>query len=886
MNDWRRLFRSRRVERELDAELRDHLERQVADYISAGLTEPEARRRAELEFGGLDQVKEICRDVRGTRLVEEVVQDLRYAFRLFRTAPGFTSVVLLTLALGIGANVAVFSLVDALLLRPLPVSKPHELVELLRVQDTNYVEHFSYPQVRHLGEQPDLFSALCAFGTDTLNVGPPDAVEPTRGAWVTGSYYQTLGVSAAAGRLITPEDDRPAAPPVAVISGRYWERRFGRDTGAIGRSLHIEGVPVTIVGVSPPEFLGAIVGEAADVTVPLNLRPRLQPERAGFLEESARWLRILARPRDGLSRDEVKARLNVTWAQWVRSGTAAALSPEARARALASTLDLRSGATGASGLRARFRQPLVAMMALVSVVLLIACVNVANLLLARATVRQREIAMRLAIGAGRGRILRQLLTESAMLTLAGATGGVLLASFGSRALIDLLSGVRLGPDAADGVVLDLALNWRIFSFTTLVAGTTTLLFGTAPALRAARAEPAMALQTGSHRLAEPRRWVAGALVTSQVSLSLLLLVSAGLFARTLHNLRSVDRGFRHEHVLVVQIDATRAGYKSAALRAFNLQVLEFARQLPGVAAASLSAITPLQGGGISQPMSVNGQRVSDDTYLNHVGPGYFAVLQTPVVLGREFIAGDEGPDSPGAAIVNEAFVRAHMPDGNPLGQRVSHGPSKQLLVVGVVKDAVYETLRQAPPPTAYIPYFQRETGMSLILHAPGAVAAVAAAIRAEVQPRLAGKPVQIRTLTAQLERSLARERMLASVATSFGVLALVLAAVGLYGLLAYWVNRRTHEIGIRVALGAPRVRVLRLVIEDAVRMLALGTAIGVPAAWALSRAVSSLLFGVKTTDAATFVGAVAVLVFTGLLAAWIPARRATKVNALVALRSE
>ena len=737
MRFWVRLLRRPRVEAELDAELRDHVERQVADYIEAGLSEAEARRKVRLEFGGLDQIKELCRDVRGTRPIEELLQDLRYAARGFRKSPGFTAVAVLTLALGIGANMAVFALIDALLLRPLPVRDPQELVTLLRIQGGQPSESFSYPQVRHLAEQAEIFSALCGFNGDTFNVGPPDAMEPTGGVWVTGSYYATLGVSPLAGRLLAPEDDRAGATPAAVITDRYWARRFGRDAGAIGQALQIEGVPVTIVGVTPPEFSGAVVGEAADITLTINVRPQLQPESASFLGANARWLRILARPRRGVSQDELRARLGVNWAQWLQSQVSPTMSAAARARALSPTLDVRSGATGASSLRGQFREPLLASMALVSLVLLIACVNVANLLLARATIRRREIALRLAIGAGRGRILRQLLTESALLASAGAVLGVTIASIGGRALVGLMAGSQGGPDGPVGVALDLALNWRMLAFTIFVAGSTTVLFGIAPALRASMVAPVIALNAGSNRIADPRRWVASALVSAQVALSLLLLIGAGLFVRTLQNLRTLDRGFRHEDVLLVDIDASRSGYRGAALRAFNQDVLAFAERLPGVAIATASAVTPLQGGGISLPITVNGQRTGDgEMHFNNVGPRFFEALDTPVVLGREFTPRDTA-DGPGVAIVNEAFVRQHMPGGNPLGQRVAVTGARELQVVGVVKDAVYETLRDAPPPTVYAPLLQRGGGgMSLVLYAPGALAPVASAIRAEVQPKL------------------------------------------------------------------------------------------------------------------------------------------------------
>ena len=889
MTWWGRLARRSRLEAQLDAELRDHFERQVADYIADGMSEVDARRRARLEFGGIDQVKELCRDARGTRLVEEIVQDAVYAVRTFRKNPGFTAIAVLTLALGIGANMSVFSLLDALLLKPLPVSHAQELVAIWRIP---YSESFSYPQVLHFQAQSDLFTSLCAFGTDVLNVGPRESVEPTSAAWVTGNFYDTLGVTPAAGRLLTPYDDRTGAPAVAVITHDYWERKFARDPAAVGRDITIEGIPVSVVGVTPPRFFGAVIGEAADITLALNLRPQLQPG-SGFLEDSSRWLRVLARPRDDLSRDQLAAPLSVIWSNRMRETTPATLPPDVRKRVLSSTIEVVPGETGASSLRRTFRMPLFVVMALVTLVLLIACVNVANLLLARSAMREREMALRLAIGAGRGRITRQMLTESSLLALAGAAVGLLFGSGGSSGLIQLIGNAVLAPDSAGTVTLDLSFDWRMFAFTAIVVAATTMLFGAVPAFRSARTEPIVAINAGSARITDSRRRTASALITAQVALSLLILMSAGLLARTLYNLRTLDRGFRHDGVLVVEVDAVRAGYKGEALATLNRELRDYAARLPGVSIASLATVTPLRGGGISLGVAINGQRAGEEVYLNNVGPGFFEALQTPVVAGREFTEDDHLGSAP-VAIVNEAFVRRYFTEAQPLGQHVTMLNAKPIerQVVGVVRDAVYETLRVAPPPTVYIPFFQTggrsmgDMSATLVVYAPDSLSDVASALRTHLLTKLEGRPPLIRTLTAQLERSVARERLMATIASAFGALALALAAIGLYGLLAYWVARRTQEIGVRLALGARRSNVLTLVLRDALRMTALGVIIGIPAAWALGRVIASLLFGLTPTDVPTLVGAIAVLLATSLLAAWIPARRATRVNPVTALRYE
>jgi predicted permease len=869
----------------LDDDIRDHLERETADNIDRGMTPDAARAAAHRAFGNVALIKEDTRAVWIPVWVDQVVQDVRYAVRTLRRSAGFSAVVVLTLALGIGLNTGIFGLIDALLLRSLPVRNPQELIALTRIQGNQSGESFSYPQVRFLAEQNDIFLSLCGSSVDTFNVGPPEALESTGGAWVSANYYETLGLVPVVGRLLAPDDDRPGASPAAVITDNYWARKFGRDPGAIGRPLLVEGVPVTIVGVSPPGFSGASVGNAADITLALSVLPQLKPERRSMLGVGGRWLKVLARPREGLSRDQLKGRLAIVWAQYLSSTVTPQMSPAARARALSPTLDLRAGATGSSPLRGQFRQPLLVLMGIVGLVLLIACVNVANLLLARAAARQREVALRLALGASRGRVVRQLLTESGLLAIVGGGLGIAVASFSSGMLVNLISS---GADASEAIALDLGTSWRVLAFTTLVTVTTTLLFGLAPAFRAAVVEPNLTMNASSNRVTGSGGHLASALVAAQVSLSLLLLIGAGLFVQTLQNLRTFDRGFRHEGVLLVGVDATRAGYDGPRLRAFYQQVLANAERLPGVTAASLSSITPLMGGGISLPIAVNGQPVAGgEIHGNLVAPRYFETLNTPIVLGRDFTFRDDAT-APGVAIVNEAFVRQHMPNGSPLEQRVSVvGSPRELQVVGVVKDAVYEGLRQAPPPTVYGAYFQGGTGaVTLEVYGAGSLAQVASAIRAEVQPKLGGKLVKIQTLTSQLESSLVQERLMATLASAFGALALMLAAIGLYGVLAYTVVRRTNEIGVRLALGAQRSQVLGLVMRDAARMLALGTAIGLPAAWAASRLVSSMLFGLTTNDPLTIVLAIALLALTGLLAGYLPARRATKVDPLVALRCE
>src|SRR5687768_1003171 len=511
MTWWRRLIGRDRLEDQLDAELRDHFERLVADYRQQGHADGDARRLARLDFGGFDQVKEVCRDVRGTQWIEETAQDIRHAARGFLKTPGFTAVAVVTLALGIGANLAIFNVLDALLLRPLPVPNAQRLVTLTRWIENSSSESFSYPQIRALADRQDLFASLCGMGGATLFTGPPDGVGPVGAAFVSGKYFETLGLAPFMGRLLSAEDDQPGAAPVVVITHSYWWRRFAGDTSIVGRTMLIEGQQVPIVGVTPPGFEGAMIGHRADVTAAVHAQAKLQPEDDGGTSADQRWLLVLAVPAPTLTRDQLQARLDVAWRQLLEATTPTRLSADARRRALSMTVSVANGANGTSRLRGPMRMPLMVAYALVTLVLLIACVNVANLLLARGAARAREIALRLALGAGRSRILRQLLVESAMLAAAGSAVGVWIAWFGSDAIADVIVARSAGPDASEAV-LAVAPNARVFGVTALIAAATTLIFGIVPAWRASVTAPGVAANGG--RVAESHGRLASALISA------------------------------------------------------------------------------------------------------------------------------------------------------------------------------------------------------------------------------------------------------------------------------------------------------------------------------------------------------------------------------------
>ncbi len=858
----------RRLDEDLDDELRFHIEKRTDELIAQGMAPDEARRQAARLFGNQTLQKERARDRDVVIWFETAIQDIRYALRTLGRNPGFAATAILSLALGIGANTAIFSLIDALLLRWLPVHDPGQLVELMIFQNGKRSNSFSYPVVRALADQKQIFSGLCGFSSAILNTGPPDAVERTPGAWVSGEYYEALGLQPVIGRLLRRDDDQPGAVPVAVITDEYWQRKFGRDPQAVGRAILIEGVPATIIGVSPPGFSGVNVGEIPDITLPLAANTQLFPEMTGRLTAGPEWLRILARPQPGISMEQAKARLAVVWPQLANVAVTPRMPPARRNALLTSTLDLIPGATGWTNLRNRFSRPLFVLMALVGMVLLIACANVANLLLARAQARQREIAVRLAIGASRQRLIRQLLTESVLLASLGAAVAIAFAWFASRLLVQLLATWR------SAIFLDLTPDWRVFGFAAALAISTGVLFGIIPALRATSARPSSRTQLNSM------------LVAAQVAVSFVLLIGAGLFVRTFENLDRIDPGFRHLGVLLIDGDRHRA--VTPARTAFYVDLLQRIEHLPGVVSASLASNTPLSGGWWTDRVAIDNQPPSGEAaHINSIAPHFFETMRTPLVAGRDFTNRDDA-SAPSVAIVNEAFVRRWFPEGRPIGRHISAGSSlADMQIIGVVKDAISQSLREPPPPAVYVALFQQQTEFpEFVVYVSGSLTQVVSALRHELQADLPNTAIQIHTLTAQVEAALVQERLMATLAASFGVLALILAAVGLYGFIAYSVARRTSELGIRMALGAGHGDVMWLVIEGALRLLAFGLLLGLPAAWAASRLVTTMLWGLSATDPATIAAAIALLILTGVLAGWLPARRAAKIDPMAALRCE
>ena len=876
---WRAASRRGVFEDDMDAEMRFHLESRTADLVRRGLAPAEAARRARLEFGSIEKQKDLARAGVGLRLFDEIAGDLRYALRTFVRNRAFAAAAIGTLALGIGANAAIFNLLDALVLRSLPVPHPDQLLLLKLGTRSDPVGDptFSYPMVRLLDAERGIFAGVGGFSGSSLATGSGENLRRVSGAFVTGAFYETLGLTPAAGRLLSRADDEPGAPPVAVASYGYWERQFALSPGAIGQAIPINGVPVVIVGISPRGFAGANVGAAADLTLPAAALAQVTPDMAGLLGRGNSWMRVLARLQPGVTPEQALARLSAEWPRISTPAIDPTWPPFRKEFVTGATVRLAPGGTGWTYLRQIYVKPLRVLMAVVALVLLIACANVASLLLARASARRKEIAVRMAIGAGRARIVRQLLVESGTLALIGAACGIVLATFGGELLVRMI--------AADGapIVFDLTPNWRVIAFTSAVAIATALLFGLAPALQSTAAGPAPALKEGAHT-GTPRLRLLPSLVTAQIALSLVLLIGAILFGRTLRNLQTLDAGFRPDGVVLVDLE--RRGPIVTA------DVLDTLRAIPGVISATVSTHTPLSGSVWSDRAMPAGQRLPerDNAVFIGAGPAFVSTFGISLVAGREFTDRDAA-DTPAVAIVNQRYAERYFPKQSPLGQRLTaevNGALRDLEIVGVARNTNATGLRRTPPVMVYVPYRQLtgDNWTNFSVRASGSLTDVGAAMQRTLQPLVPNTPLAARPLSLQMRATIAQERLMAALAGAFGVLALVLVSIGIYGLLAYAVSRRTREIGIRMALGARRTGVVALVLGGVLKPLAAGLLIGLPAAWGAARWIESLLFGLKPTDPVSIALATLALIAVAQAAAWLPARRAARVDPLIALKCD
>jgi predicted permease len=898
---FRSLFRRAGVERELSDELRFHLEKQVEEKIGHGTTPEEARYAALRELGGVEQIKEECRDMRRMNFVEDLLQDLRYGLRMLAKNPGVTAVVLLSLALGIGANTAIFTLLNAVVLKSLPVQHPEELVQFSEAgPNGGENSNLSWPYFQRIRERNRSLSSVFAFtGIGRVGLVFEGKADLATGQVATGEYFSTLGLTPAAGRFFTDEDDK-ARRPVAVISYAFWQHRFGGNPSVVGGAITVNQVPLTVIGITPAPFLGLQVGDSPDITVPMTLLGELTPGPPDWDGEFDSWLEIMGRLRPGVTRQQAEAESDLTFHQLAIDFLPKA--PPHQQHFVSQVLPkfrikVASGANGFDGdLRHDSSLPLEILMAMAAVVLLIASINVANLLLARATARQREIAVRLAIGADRSRVIRQLFTESILLAVAGGVLGLLFAGWGSHLLLRMVSTGDLP------LPVDLSPDLRILAFTAVVSLLTGGLFGLAPALRATRVGLAPSLKEGRGRLgSQVRRRSLGldrVLVTAQIALSATLLVGAGLFVRSLQKLWAINPGYDRNNVLMFSLDPRLAGYKdNAKLARLYSQVLSNLQTLPGVQSVGLSLVRPVDDNAywINVIESIDGRKLPEGARIriavNDLGPGYFATMGTPMLLGREFVPGDN-EKSVKVAVVSETLARQCFGNENPIGRRIADHDDGEVQIVGVVKDSRYANVRDLPRGVLYMPLFQANLaqvlfGTTFEVRYSGGVSAVVEEVRRQVRAVDPGLPLfRVKTLQVQTRDSFVNERVIATLSSFFGLLAVLLACVGLYGTISYGVVRRTGEIGVRVALGARQEDILWTVLRETLLLLVIGLVIGLPCAVAASRLLASQLFGVKPTDALTMLAAALLLGTVALLAGFVPARRASRVDPMVALRYE
>jgi predicted permease len=822
------------------------------------------------------------------------LQDLRYALRMLRKHPGFTVVAVLTLALGIGANAALFTLTDAVLLQSLPVKAPEQLATIAsydpnRPDTTN---SFSYPLYQDLRDKNSVFAGVLARGGAQMNLSYEGRNDRVGGELVSGNYFEVLGVRPWAGRLFTQDDDRtPSAHPVAVLSYGFWSRRFGQDLSVVGKTILVNEHPLTVIGVTPPGFYGVELSSNADVRVPLMMTPVFNPlPRTRLQSRTHQWLTIMARRRDIVTLPQAQSSLEVLYHQ-ILEGEAQQLSadtsPTERQQFLAMKIQLRDGSQGFGRLQREMKTPLLLLFGGTCIVLLILCANLANLMLARDAARDQEVAVRLALGAGRLRLLRQWLTEAILLSILGAAAGVLVASWVKTALLAFMP-------ADYRINLDLPLGWRFIGFTLLVSVVVGVVLGLAPALRAARGRSALALR------GETRTFVSGGglfslrsgLILTQVALSLPLLIVSALFLNSLQRLRGVDTGFARNNVLIASINPALNGYSPEKTQSFYRELLPGLRAMPGVQAASLSSDSPISGGWDELGLVVEGyqpragERV--DAQSSSVSPDYFRSLGITLVAGRDFNDQDTA-GAPKVVIINEKMAQHFFGAANPIGRKIGTEDQPDTVIVGVVKDVQYLSLREPALRHFFEPIAQQPRLRDLTMHikTTGEPTALVDLVRGQVQRLDSHLPLyDVKTLASQIDESLTQERLVSWLCTAFGLLATFLTVLGLHGVLAFSVAQRTREIGIRVALGAQARDVFKLIIGQGMLLVSVGVVLGLAASFALTRLIASLLFGVAPTHATTFIAVSAGLELVALGACYLPARRATKVDPLVALRYE
>jgi putative ABC transport system permease protein len=890
------LFRARTLDRELDEELRFHLEQHAAADERAGVPRHEALRRARLAFGGVDRAKEASRDGRGVFLLDVAWRDLRYALRILRRSPAFTLVAIVSLTLGIGANTAMFQLLNALVLRPLPIAEPDRLVEVrlpdrdLDLARGNIVRYpgVTNPIWERMRDRQEAFDAVFAWANEELNLSPTGEVRRAPGLWVSGSFFAVLDATPAAGRLFSPADDRRGCGlPGAVVSYDFWQRELGGDPRAIGRTLTVNSSKVDVIGVAPAGFFGVEVGRTFDVALPICSMDTVRP---GALDSGTTWwLAPMGRLKPGWTIARADAHLRAI-SREVFASTLPADYPRVSMNAyLASTLTARPAGTGLSSLREEYSSSLALLLAMTGLILLIACANLTNLMLARGAVRQRELSLRLALGASRARLVSQLLCESLVIASASAVAGILVAHVLSQLLVSLLS-THNHP-----IVLSLAADWRVVAFMCVVASLTCLLLGLTPALRATRGSPADVLKAGTrgvsgdHESLRLRR----TLVVAQVAVSLVLVVGGLLFARSFRNLSTEPLGFQREGVLVLNAGLPLPSPDPEAAAAFTRTVAARLRSVPGVTSAGQTNTVPLSGNTTTNTIWLDGasQRQGRVSLFSRVSAGYFETLGMSVVDGRA-ITDHDTDASPKVAVVNESFARVFVKGARPIGQRfwieaTPTRPEALYEIVGLVRDAKYRSVRERSMPVAFLALAQHgDSGGPWLVRSTLAPAALVPAIRQALLEVNPNTRFDVRVLDSDIRDSMLRERVMATLSSLFGMLAAVLAAVGLHGVVSYMVARRRREIGIRLALGASGGTIVGSVLRESGLLIAIGLGLGVVLSLLLTRTAHSLLFGLQANDAATIVAAVASLAIVGMLASYLPARRAARIDPMATLKDD
>ena len=849
-----------------------------------------AQSSAHRSFGNVTQLQESSRAVWIWPFLETLVQDARYALRTLQANPGFAATAFLSLALGIGANTAIFSILNAVMLRSLPVEDPQRLVQVEVSARNDYFTNPIWEQVR---DRQQAFSGALAFSTNRFDLADGGESHFAEGLWVSGDYFRVLGVPAMRGRIFTPDDDLHGgghAGPVAVISHTFWKRHYSSDPDIVGKIIRLDRHPFTIIGVTPPWFKGLDVDTPYEVAIPIGCEPVLHTDHSALAARSWWWLRILGRLTPGETLAQADAKMKALAPEVNRATLPTDWDVNGKREYLQRSLTLRPAATGFSDTGSRYRTALFTLMAVVGLVLLIACANIANLLLARAAARQREISIRMAIGAARRRVMRQLMSESLLLSVLGAVGGLLFAVWGSRLLVRFLS------TAGSELQLDTTPDLRVLGFTMGVAILTGLLFGLAPALRATSVSPNNVLKEHARGMVGTRFGLGRALVTGQVALSLMLLVGAGLFLGTFRNLLNTDLGFSRHNVLLIRAAMMQSDIPPKQRPRVYGEVVEHLRAVRGVSSAASSTLTPISGETWNNAVSPEGYtpKGKDDTlvYLNRVSPGYFATMRQPLLLGRDFSAHDDA-GAPKAMLINESAARRFFAHANPIGKtiRAETGPGRQDVyqVIGVVKDAKYETVGEDALPSAYLSCAQDTDPFPEVtfeVRSEQPVETFIPAVRAAVGEVNRNISLEFRNFETQVDESLLQPKMVALLSAFFGGLALLLAMIGLYGVTAYGVARRQAEIGIRMALGAQPGAVIWLVLREVAAMLAIGTLLGLAASLAAGRLVGSLLYGVKSHDAAPLAIAAIVLGIAAGVAAYLPAHRAARLDPSAALREE